>query len=240
MPGMISGAAAAEIKVLSAGAVKRGVAELAAAFHRATGHEVDITFATAPVLRGKVEEGEAAADIVIAPVPAIEDFEETGRTVSGTGAVLGKVRAAVVVRDGAPEPDISTTEAFKKAVLAADSLVYNQASSGLYIEKLMEKLGVADEVRAKTTRVPTGGAVMQHLANSSAAVEIGFGQIPEILVYKDRGVKLVGPLPEGIGKITTYAAGLLAGADAPEPATAFIEFMTTPSARETFIATGVE
>jgi molybdate transport system substrate-binding protein len=81
---------------------------------------------------------------------------------------------------------------------------------------------------------------MQHLANSEAANEIGFGQIPEILVYKDRGVKLVGPLPEGIGKTTTYAAGLLAGAGAPEPAKAFIAFMTTPSARETFIATGVE
>ncbi len=240
MPGMTSRASGAEIKVLSAGAVKRGVAALAEAFHRETGHEVVVTFATAPVLRGKVEEGEDAADIVIAPVPAIEDFEEQGRTVAGTSAVLGRVKAAVVVRDGAPEPDISTTAAFREAILAAESLVYNQASSGLYIEKLMEKLGVAEEVKAKTTRVPTGGAVMKHLANSNAAVEIGFGQIPEILVYKDEGVKLVGPLPEEIGKTTTYAAGLLAGAGAPEPASAFIRYMATPSARETFIATGVE
>lgn len=237
---MRSRVSAAEIRVLSAGAVKRGVSALAEAFHRETGHKIAVTFATAPVLRREVEGGAAAADIVIAPHPTIKNLEEKGRTVAGTSAVLGRVKVAVVVRNGAPEPDVSTTEAFKKAILAADSLVYNEASSGLYIEKLMAKLGLADAVKAKTTRVATGGAVMKHLASSDAGIEIGFGQIPEILVYQDEGVKLVGPLPEEISKTTTYAAGLLAGAGAPEPAKAFIEFMTTPSARQTFIATGVE
>ena len=229
-----------EIRVLSAGAVKRGVGTLAEAFGRATGATVAVTFATAPVLKRKVEDGTAEADVFIAPAPAMKAFEEKGLVVAGTSAVIGGVKAAVVVREGAPAPDISTAETLKKAILDADSLVYNRASSGLYIEELMARLGVAEEVAAKTTRVATGAEVMKHLAASEALNEIGFGQIPEIRVYADQGVTLVGPLPEEIGKTTTYAAGLSATARAPEPAQAFIDSMATPAAKETFRATGVE
>ncbi|MCH7635176.1 MAG: substrate-binding domain-containing protein [Proteobacteria bacterium] len=231
---------AEEIRVLSAGAVKRGVGALAEAFGRDTGAIVTVTFATAPVLKRKVEDGTAEADVVIAPVPAMEAFEEKGLVVAGTSAVIGSVKAAVVVRDGAHAPDISTAETFKYAILDADSLVYNRASSGLYIEELMARLGVAEEVAAKTTRLATGAEVMKHLAASEAPKEIGFGQIPEISVYRDQGVTLVGPLPEEIGKTTTYAAGLSATARAPEPAQAFIDSLATPAAKETFRATGVE
>ena len=229
-----------EIRVLSAGAVKRGVGALAEAFERDTGAIVTVTFATAPVLKGKVEDGTAAADVFIAPAPAMKAFEEKGLVVAGTSAVIGSVKAAVVVREGAPAPDLSTAETLKKAILDADSLVYNRASSGLYIEALMVRLGVAEEVAAKTTRVATGAEVMKHLAASEALNEIGFGQIPEIRVYRDQGITLVGPLPEEIGKTTTYAAGLSATARASEPAQAFIDSMATPAAKETFRATGVE
>ncbi len=229
-----------EIRVLSAGAVKRGVGALAEAFGRDNGAIVTVTFATAPVLEGKVEDGTAAADVVIAPVPAMKAFEDKDLVVAGTSAVIGSVKAAVVVRDGAHAPDLSTAETLKKAILDADSLVYNQASSGLYIEELMARLGVAEEVAAKTTRLATGAEVMKHLAASEFPNEIGFGQIPEIRVYRDQGVTLVGPLPEEIGKTTTYAAGLSATARAPAPAQAFIDSMATPAAKETFRATGVE
>jgi len=240
MSGTSAQVSAAEIKVLSAGAIKTGLANLAKSFEEKTGHKVTITFATAPVLHGKVENKEVTADIVVAPIPTMTGLEEKGRVVAGTRAVLGSVRAAVVVRDGVPEPDISTAEAFKKEILAARSLVYNQASSGLYIEKLLDRLGVAERVKDKTTRVLTGGAVMKHLAGSKTENEIGFGQVPEILVYKDQGVKLVGPLPKEIENVTTYAVGLLVDASTPEPAGKFIRFLATPSAREAFAATGVE
>jgi molybdate transport system substrate-binding protein len=240
MSGTSAQVSAIEIKVLSAGAIKTGLANLAKSFEEVTGHKVTITFATAPVLRGKIENKEATADIVVAPIPTMKGFEDKGRVVAGTRAVLGSVRAAVVVRDGVPEPDISTAEAFKKEILAAWSLVYNQASSGLYIEKLLDRLGVAERVKDKTTRVPTGGAVMKHLAGSKTENEIGFGQVPEILVYKDQGVKLVGPLPKEIENVTTYAAGLLVDASTPEPAGKLIRFLATPSARDAFAATGVE
>lgn len=229
-----------EIRVLSAGAIKTGLGNLAAAFEQHTGHRVVIAFATAPVLRGRVLNGEASADVTVAPLPAMEDFEKRGSVLSGTSAVLGRVRAAVVVRRGAREPDVSTAVALKEEILNAASLVYNSASSGIYIEKLMERLGIAREVADKTTRVPTGGAVMKHLAGSRTANELGFGQVPEILVYKEQGVKLVGPLPEEVGNVTTYAAGVLSDAGDPILCSKFIRFLTTPSARETFKATGVE
>jgi molybdate transport system substrate-binding protein len=235
-----SKAGAGEIRVLSAGAVKRGVRALAEAFGRDTGAAVTVTFATAPVLRRKVEDGTAEADVIIAPVPAMKGFEEKGLVVAGVNPVIGSVKAAVVIRDGANKPDISTAETLKKAILDADSLVYNRASSGLYIEELMARLGVTEEVAAKTTRVATGGEVMKHLAASEVANEIGFGQIPEIRVYEDQGTTLLGPLPDEIGKTTTYAAGRAAGAAAPEPAQAFIDTMATPAAKEIFRATGVE
>jgi len=240
MSGTSAQVSATEIKVLSAGAIKTGLANLAKSFEEETGHKVALTFATAPVLRDKIENKEVTADIVVAPIPTMKGFEEKGLVVAGTRAVLGSVRAAVVVRDGVPEPDISTAEAFKKEILAARSLVYNQASSGLYIKKLLDRLGVAERVKDKTTRVSTGGAVMKHLAGSKTENEIGFGQVPEILVYKDQGVKLVGPLPKEIENVTTYAAGLLVDASTPEPAEKFIRFLATPSAKQAFIATGVE
>ncbi len=237
---MTSDERAADIRVLSAGAPKTGVARCAEAYSNDSGHAVDVVFATAPVLRGRIESGEAAADVAIAPVPTMRAFEDAGLTVAGIGAVIGSVKAGVVVREGAPAPDISTPEAFKSAVLAADSVVYNQASSGLYIAQLFERLGIADEVAARTMRPATGAAVMVHVAASDAANVIGFGQITEIRLFTDKGVRLVGPLPGDCAKTTTYAAGLLADARAPEPATALIEYFASAAAKRTFVATGVE
>ena len=117
-----------EIKIPSAGATKPGLANLTKSFEEETGHKVAIIPATAPVLRGKVEAKEAAADVVVAPVPAMKDFEKNRRIVAGSSTVLGTVRATVVIRNGAPEPDIYTTEVLKRKILTARSLVYNEAS----------------------------------------------------------------------------------------------------------------
>ncbi|MDH3965461.1 MAG: substrate-binding domain-containing protein [Rhodospirillales bacterium] len=228
------------LKVLSAGAPKTGVSRCAEAFFRQTGRRVEIDFATAPVLRGRVARGQVDADVVVAPLPVLREFLASGRALPDRSTVLGSIRAGVVVRAGAPVPDLSSVEAFKQALLAADSLVYNQASSGLYIAQLMERLGIAEAAEAKTTRVPTGAAVMRHLARSRAAREIGFGQITEIRLHLDQGLELAGPLPAEIGKVTTYAAGILAEARAPDVAVNFTRFLGSPWATETFAATGVE
>jgi molybdate transport system substrate-binding protein len=229
----------AHMRILSAGAPKGGVAECAEMFSRESGYQVACRFATAPVLRAEVDTGEAEVDIVVAPVASMEAFDAAGRVVAGSTAVVGSVEAGVAVRDGVPDPDISTSEAFRETVLGAKSLVCNEASSGIYIIELMERLGIADAVAAKMTRLPTGAAVLQHLAESDATGEIGFGQIPEICRFEGKGVRLVGPLPREIGKVTTYAAGALSDARAPEAAAAFVEFLATPAAKQIFFENGV-
>lgn len=229
-----------EIEVLSGGAVQGGLVSLAEAFRGETGHKVAFTFATAPVLRRKVESQEASPDIIVAPAPMMKEFEKSGLVVAGSSAVIGSVKAGVVVRRGAREPDVASADAFKKEIIACESLVYNEGSSGIFVEKLLERLGVAEEARAKTIRFPDAGAVMRHLAASKTPKEIGFGQITAILLHADTGVKLVGPLPKEIENVTTYAAGLAAGAKAPQPAKGYIRFLLTPSAKATFKAMGVD
>ena len=228
-----------EINVLSGGAIKRGIADVAATFEKETGCKVNITFATAPVMREKVEKGETVADVICAPVPSMKTFEENSQVVKGTSIVAGSVMAGVVVKDGAKVPDISSAESLKRDILDAEGLVYNKASSGIYIEKMMENVGVADQVADKTTRTPTGGGVMEHLIASSSKNEIGFGQITEIIVFKGKGSQLVGPLPKELENLTTYAAGVLSDADSPDLAQQFVSYVATDTAKAAFEATGV-
>jgi molybdate transport system substrate-binding protein len=228
------------LSVLSGGAVQRGLESTAEIFQKQTGHEIVITFATAPAIQRKIENEENSPDVVIAPVAAMEDFAKGGRIVAGSSAVIGSVKAGVVIRQGAPAPDISSAESFKQEILASQSLVYNEGSSGIFVDKLLEQLGVAEQVKAKTTRYPDAEGVMKHLVNSRTDNEIGFGQITAILMRSDQGVKLVGPLPKEIENITTYAAGVSAKTHAPDLAQRFVRFMTTPTAREAFKAAGVD
>jgi molybdate transport system substrate-binding protein len=228
------------LKVLSGGAVQRGLVSLAKAFEDETSHKIIFAFATAPVLRRRLARDEGAFDIVVAPLPLMKEVEPTGFIIAGSSAVIGGVRAGVVVRENSSEPDISSAEALKKEILASRSLVYNEGSSGIFVEKLLERLGVAEQAKAKTTRVPDAEAVIRHLASSTVEKEIGFGQITAILAHFGRGVKLVGPLPKEVENVTVYAAAVSAKTNAPEVAAQFIRFLVTPSAKEAFKATGVE
>lgn len=231
-------ARAAELRVLSAGAVEPALVGLADAFRRDTGHQVELSFATAPALRSKVTAGESA-DILIAPPAVIEDFVKDGKVVAEGRAAIGRVGVGVAVRADVPVPDVSTPETLKKALLGADSLVYNEASTGIYFARLLERLGIAGEVKGKTTRYPDGASVFEHLRKGKGN-EIGVGAITEIIVYTKKGLKLVGPLPAEIQNYTTYTAGLMAGAKSPEPARAFIRFLTSPPAKAAFAAAGID
>ena len=233
----VSAAQAAEIRVLSAGAVEPALVALAEAFRNDTGHQVNITFATAPALRGKVAASEAA-DILIAPPAVLDDFVKAGKVLAEDRAALGRVGVGVAVRAGAPAPDISTPDALKEAVLRADSLVYNEASTGIYFAKLLERLGIADAVKAKTTRYPDGAAVFEHVIKGKGS-EIGVGATTEIVSYTKKGLHFVGPLPAEIQNYTTYTAGVVAGAASPDAARAFIRFLTSPPAKAAFAASGV-
>ena len=228
----------AAIRILSAGAPKQGIGSCVRYFTDKTGCMVDITFAPAPVLRERVEKGKAAADLLVAPVTLISDCQAAGHVLRGKDVVVGSVTAGIAVRDDVAPPDISSVEAVKAALLAADGVFYNTASSGIHIVKLLDHLGIADRIESKVERFPTGADVMVRLAEGKAACEIGFGQITEIRRFEGAGVLLVGPLPAEIGKTTTYAAGLLAGAT--EPAQALLAFMGSAEARQIYAEAGLE
>ena len=230
-----------ELKILSAGAPKTGVVLCAEAFTKKTGIPVSVQFATAPVLREMINSGTSDADIVVAPIPTADAFAESGNTVANTGSLIGSVKAAVTVKNGAKEPDLSSAETLKQAILETDSLVYNEASSGQYIATMIEKLGIADEVASKTTRTKTGSEVMQHLHNSTLTNEIGFGQATEIQVQIDKGlnVKLVGPLPTEVEKVTTYQSALLTRSADNQRAIKLLDVMASEEAQEIYRGTGL-
>ena len=123
--------------------------------------------------------------------------------------------------------------------MEADAVVYNKASSGLYIAQILEKLGIADKVKSRTVVAPNGVSVMEYLAEHSERTAIGFGHATEIRRHDDLGTHFVGPLPSGIGRETPYAVGLALKAARPEMARRMIEFMATTAGKNILVAAGV-
>jgi molybdate transport system substrate-binding protein len=239
MAGMLHGpAGAAELKVLSAGAVRSIVTELAQAFQRETGHTVSLAFGTVGVIRGKLAAGEPA-DVVIMTDAAIDEQAKQGVIVPGTRADLARVGVGVGVREGAPLPDISTPEALRQALLTTRSLVYvdpaQGATSGIHFAGVLQRLGIADAVKDKTVLWP-GGYAAEAVVKGQADLVVH--QMSEIIPVK--GVTLVGPLPKELQKITVYSAGLAARSTAPDAARAFIAFVTGPAFRAKFAAAGLD
>lgn len=237
--GLAGTSPAAEISVLSAGAIEPGLKAAAAAFEKQTRHVVNITFNTAPALRQRME-GNPAFDVVIAPPAVIGEFAAVGK-LAETRANVGRVGMGVAVREGAPLPDISSAQALKRSVLDAESLVFNRASTGLYLESLLKKMDVYSQVEARTTRYPDGAAVMEHLIRGNgpgAAREIGFGAMTEILLYQGKGLKLVGPVPAEVQNYTAYTAAPLAFSVQPALAQQFVAFLAGPG-KPLFVAAGV-
>ena len=230
-------AAAADIVVLSAGAVEPGLHPAIAAFERQTGHRVQVTFNTTPQIQKRIGAGDTC-DVVIAPPAATKEFLKDGR-VESEGVNLGRVGVGVVLRAGAPVPDLSTAAALKGAVLAADSLVINRASTGIYVEGLLRKLGVWGEVEPKTTRYPDGVGVMEHVLHGKGR-EFGFGAITEILLYKEKGLRLAGPLPDEIQNYTAYVASVATGGKNTAAARELVAYLASPESRKAFVSAGIE
>jgi molybdate transport system substrate-binding protein len=232
------GAAAAEIKVLTAGAFKQVLLALLPAFEKATGHKVMVENATVGALTKRIEGGESFDLAVLTPA-AVNALSEKGKFVAGSRTDLARVGVGVVVREGAPKPDISSVDAFKRALLAAKSVAYIDpaagGSSGIYVAGLLDKLGIAGEVKPKAKLIP-GGAVAEHIARGEA--ELGIHQISEIMPVK--GVTLVGPLPAEIQNYTVYAAGLGANAKEPDAAKALLKTLSGPAAADVLKSKGMQ
>jgi len=232
------GAGAAEIKVLTAGAFKQVLLALLPAFEQQTGHKVTVENDTVGALIKRIDGGEGFDLAVLTPT-AVDDLAKKGKFIAGSRKNLARVGVGVAVKEGAAKPDIGSVDAFKKMLLAAKSVAYIDpaagGSSGIYVAGLLDKLGIAANVKPKAKLIP-GGAVAQHIANGEA--ELGIHQISEILPVK--GVTLVGPLPSEIQNYTVYAAGLGANAKESAAAKALLDALSGPASAEVLKSRGME
>ena len=200
---MAQTATAAEIKVLTTGAFKQVVVALIPEFEKATGHKVVLDNGTVGQLQKRVDGGETFDVLVLSP-RGIEDYIKGGKIAAGSNARLARVGVGVMVKEGTPKPDVSSVEAFKQALLKAKSVGYidpaSGGSSGIYVAGLLDKLGIAEQVKPKA-KLKQGGHVSDLVKSGEA--EIGIHQISEIV--SEKGVTLVGPLPAEIQNYTVYA-----------------------------------
>jgi len=229
----------AELKVFSAGAVKRGVSQVAKEFERATGTRVSVEFDTAPKWRKRIGAGETA-DVIVVPPAVMDEFAKLGKIDTATRGFVGRSRVGVVVHATATVPALGDTAAFRRALLAASAVVYNKASSGIYIAKLMEKLGLDRQLGAKIVIVDSGSAIMEAVAAKGPGA-IGLAQISEVLVLIDKGcaVKLAAPLPEEIQNYTSYDAAAFAASGSGDAARKLAGNFTSDAAKKIFAATGI-
>ena len=227
-------AAAVDVKVMSAGAVKTAFSEAVAAWERETGNRVVATFAPAGELRKKAGSGEVA-DVLIVPRENLPDVDAA--LLPGARYDLGVVVMAVAVRAGAAKPDISTPEAIKATLLATKSLTYMDPTRGTsgkhFDEAVLPQLGIRDEVRAKT-RLGEGGFIAEKVARGE--VEMAFHQLTEMLPVQ--GITIVGPLPEALQKKTVYTGAVMGKAAHPAEARALLEFLVSPAGRKYFLDRG--
>jgi len=232
-------AKATEIEVISGGAFKQVLNALVAQNQTDSGNTVNVTYRTVGQHLKLLKDGEEKFDVAILTPEAIDGLAAEGKVVAGSLADLARTGIGVVVKESAPRPDIGIVEAFKRTLLAAKSVAYIDpkagGSSGIYVGKLLERLGIAEAVNAKAVLIH-GGAVASHVVDGEA--EIGIHQISEILAVK--GALLVGPLPAEIQNFTVYSAGLSVAAKHVATANEFVKFLTGPHALPIIKAKGME
>ena len=222
--GLISGgsAQAAEITVLLNQATESGVRELAAAFEKASGHKVIVSFQGGPALNQKVNAGEG--DLVSSGLAQINDWVKSGKLVAGSVVEYGRVGNGVAVKAGTSKPDISTPEAFKQAMLNAKSIGHTNAGTGPFNTRLFQKLGIYDQIKDKITIVE-GRLVAAAVA--AGDIEIGIQQTNVIQPHP--GTEYLGPLPAELMEYGKVGIGVLTGSKQPEAASAFAKFMADPA-----------
>ena len=230
----------AEIKVMSAGAVKSVVSALGAEFERDSGNKLNLNFGTAGSLRERIKDGETA-DLVVLSESAIAELAKLGLVVADSVVDVGRTVTGVVIREGGPVPDISTPEAFKRAFLNARSVAYTDpkagGSGGIMFAALLEKLGIADAINKKAVLGKSGHDVTTSIAEGRA--EIGTTFISEVLPVK--GARVVGPLP-GRPPYSqhVYSGHSRSGHRARPDAEALLRKLTDPATRPRWIAAGLE
>jgi len=235
MLGLLAGPVqAAEITVLGGMGVVSGLHDLAPAFEKMTGHKVIVRFVQTADINQKINSG-APADIAALQPQQVDAFIKDGKMVAGTKTNFVQAGVGVAVKTGARRPDISTVEAFKTAMLKAKSIGYSRGGSGLISAQVMEKLGIADQLKAKTKFID-GIPVAEVVAKGE--VELGLQQINVILPVK--GADYIGPLPKELQETVKFSAGVLTTSKQPEVAKAFLRFIASAEAAPLLRKSGME
>jgi molybdate transport system substrate-binding protein len=234
--GSVPPAHADELRVAGGGAVKPAVGPLMEDFARETGQFVKAEYAPMGALAKRLAGGESF-DVLIMTPEAFAPLVQAGKVARDALVPLGKVGIGIAVNEHASLPDIGTPEALKRTLLQARSIVYIDpriGTSGKYVAEMIERLGIADQMKAKTT-LGTGGMVVEPVGRGE--IELGIHQISEILPVK--GIRLVGELPAEFQRYTTYAAAIPDASDHREAAQELIRYLTSTRARERFREAGL-
>ena len=230
-PGTTSG----DLTVLSAGAVESGLRTALDLFEKQSGTKVAAIYNTAPQIRERLQKGERY-DVIVLPPAAMDAQQKEGR-VGAARVMLGSVGQGVAVRPGAPVPDVSSVAALRNALRGADSVVFNRATGGQYIESMLKKIGVYGDIERKTVRYASAAEVMDHLLKGRGN-EVGFAPITEIMPYTKKGLRYVGPLPAEVQQRNAYVAS--AGSGSAQAASDLLRFLATPAAKAALAGSGVE
>jgi molybdate transport system substrate-binding protein len=233
-------ASAAEVRVMISGGLTAAYTALVPEFEKATGNKVLTAFGpsmgtTVNAIPMRLERGEPA-DVLIMVGYALGDLAKQGKVVAGTSVDLVTSPIGIAVKAGAPKPDISSVDAVKRALLAAKSVAYSDSASGVYVStEMFDKLGITDAMKDKAKKIPAT-PVGEIVAKGEA--EIGFQQIAELRPVS--GIDIVGPLPDGLQKITVFSAGIATASKEPDAGKALIKFLASPAARDAIIKSGME
>ncbi|MGH6664871.1 MAG: molybdate ABC transporter substrate-binding protein [Pseudolabrys sp.] len=230
---------AAEIKVYSTIGVQAALEELTPKFEKASGNKLTITWGTAAMLVKRVQGGESA-DLYVLTKQGFDALVKDGKAASSSDALFASSGMAMVVKKGAAKPDISTPEKYKAALLKAKTIAYSNpaagGASGVFFAKTLDKMGIADQMKAKTKHPPAGGNSANLVVNGEA--DLAVQQEPEVMAVA--GVDIVGPPPGDLNNVTMYSAGPAAGSANAAAGNALVRFLHTPEAQAVFKARGLK
>jgi molybdate transport system substrate-binding protein len=229
---------AADLKVLSSVALTSVLDELTPQFEKATGHRLNIGYGLAAELKKRVLDGETA-DVIILTRAMMDELQKENKLSANSLTNVAGTPVSVAARSGAPKPDISSVDTFKHTLLIAGSVVYADPAkggvSGLHFARVLDRLGIAEQMKAKTILVP-GAQAAEVVARGEA--ELGIAQGSEIVPVT--GAQLVGPLPGELASTTVFAAAIRATSKSPEAALSFVRFLTGAPAAPLLKAKGFE
>jgi len=228
-----------DVRVMTSGAFTAALLDLKTEFERTTPHKIVVVTTTMGTgetsIENRLKRGEPG-DVVIVNAEALDDFIKQGTVVAGSRVDVARSAFGMAVRAGAPVPDVSTVDAFKRALLAAKSIAYSASVSGTYLStELFQRLGIADRVLPKSRRIK-GERVGAVVARGDA--EVGFQQISELMPVP--GITLTGPLPDGVQRVTVFSAGIAAKAPSPAAAKQLVDYLVSPAAAAFVRKSGME